>query len=241
MRRALALLALALLAVSAGCTAFGGGSVDEGALADDVDHDWNTTADATVVLQKNRYRAVFNVSGTKTIELYRPRRLSNREPLDPVGLDFRHANGTVVNLTKKHVNRSGGATVVRLPAANGSVAFEANRQGKSLRLPTAVNGSYEVVLPPGGRVEYPFLGRVVPLADETSMDADGRVHIRWDAPDRNLIAVEYYLARDLLILGAIVAVGGVALLGGSVYYLITIRNLRRRREDVDIDLGGGDS
>lgn len=239
MRRVLALLALALLAGSAGCSAFGGGSVDEGALAADIAHDWNTTADATVTLEKGSYRAVFHVSGTKTIELYQPRRLSNREPVDPSGLDFRYGNGTVVNLTTTHVNRSGGATAVRLPEPNGSVAFEASRQGKSLRLPTAVNGSYEVVLPPGGRVEYPFLGRVVPLADETAMD-DGRVHIRWDAPDRDVIAVEYYLVRDLLILGTIVALGIAGLLGGSAYFLLTIRGLRRRREEVEIERDGGD-
>jgi hypothetical protein len=236
MRRILAVLALALLAASAGCAAFGGGSVDEAALADDVDHDWNTTADATVVLDKNRYRAVFHASGAESIELYRPRRLSNREAVDPNGLDFRYPNGTVVNLTKSHVNRSGGATVVRFPAPNGSIAFAASRQGKSVRIPTAVNGSYEVVLPPGGRVRYPFLGRVVPRADETWADAAGRVHVRWEAPDRDTIAVEYYLARDFLILGGIVVVGAIALLGGLAYFLIILRRLRRRRDEVAIDV-----
>jgi len=241
MRRILGLLVLAALAASAGCTAFGPGPVDEEALAEDVDHDWNTTADATVTLEKGSYRAVFDVSGTERIELYRPQRLSDRQPVDPIGLRFRHANGTVVNLTKDSVERSGGATVVTLPAGNGSVAFRASRQGKNLRLPTAVNGSYEVILPQGGRVAFPFLGRVVPGADERSTDDEGRVHLRWDAPDRDLIVVKYYLVRDSLILGGLVAIAAVALLGGAVYFLLRIRELRRRREDVALDVEDGDS
>jgi len=240
-RRTLGVLVLCGFLLAAGCAAPGSGGVDESDLAEDVDHDWNTTADATVVPDKNRYRAVFHASGAESIELYRPRRLSNREAVDPNGLDFRYPNGTVVNLTKSHVNRSGGATVVRFPAPNGSIAFAASRQGKSVRIPTAVNGSYEVVLPPGGRVRYPFLGRVVPRADETWADAAGRVHVRWEAPDRDTIAVEYYLERDLLILGGIVAVAAVALLGGGVYYAVVIRRLRRRRDEVALDVETGDS
>jgi len=85
------------------------------------------------------------------------------------------------------------------------------------------------------------LGQVIPGADGKSTEGDGRVHLQWDAPDRDLLVVEYYLVRDLLILGGIVAVGVVALLGGAAYFLLRLRELRRRREEVALDVEGGDS
>lgn len=235
MRQLLRILCLCVLLASAGCTALGPGSVDEGALETEVQYDWNTSADATIDLQSGRYVAVYRLEATESVELYQPRRLNDREPVDPIGPAFRFPNGTVVNVTGESVSREGGATVIDLPAPNGSLGYAASRNGKSIRLPRTVNGSYEVVLPPGGRVEYPLLGRVIPGGYETVTGPDDRVRIQWDRPDRDRIAVEYYLARDLLILAGIVGAGTIALLLGATHYVVSIKRLRRRREDVDVE------
>jgi len=240
MRRPLALLALCVLVLTAGCSALGPGEVNEEDLSESVDHDWNTSANATIVLEKNRYRAVYRVSGTETIELYTPRRLDNREPVDPIGPAFRYPNGTVVNITAADIETENGARVVRLPAENGSLGFAARRSGTRVAVPTGVNGSYAVVLPEGGRVQYPLLGRVVPGGYERSVAGDGRVHLRWEDPRGDRVVVEYYLARDLLILGGIVGIGAVALLGGGVYFLLALRRIRRRRDEVALDVETGD-
>jgi hypothetical protein len=240
-RRTLAIIALCALVLTAGCAALGPGEVDEDDLAEEVDHDWNTTANATFELEKNRYRAVYRLRGEESIELYRPRRLRNREPVDPRGLAFRYPNGSVVNLTTDHVERSGGATVVRPPAPNGSIGFAASRSNKRLNVPTNVNGSYEVVLPENGRVQYPLLGRMSPGADERSIGDDGRVHLRWEDPRGDRLVVEYYLVRDLLLLGGLMGLAVVALLGGGAYYAVVIRRLRRRRDEVALDVETGDS
>jgi len=238
-RRTLALLVLGALVLTAGCSALGPGEVSEEDLATDVDHDWNTTANATFELEKESYRAVYHLGGEESIELYHPRRLRNREPIDPRGLAFRYPNGTVVNLTTADVERSDGATVVTPSTPNGSIAFAAGRTGKRLAVPTNVNGSYEVVLPENGRVQYPFLGRVVPGADERFVEG-GRVHLRWEDPERDRLVVEYYLVRDLLLLGGLVAVAAAAIVGGGVYFVLVLRRLRRRRDEVALDLGDSD-
>jgi len=235
-RRTLGLLALGVLVLTAGCSALGPDEVSEDDLAESVEHDWNTTADATFDLEKGGYRAVYRFENAESIELYRPRRLRNREPVDPRGLAFRYPNGTVVNLTTAHVKRSDGATVVTPPAENGAIGFAASRTGKRLLVPTEVEGSYEVVLPENGRVRYPFLGRVNPGADERFPGDDGRTHLRWEGIDGDRLVVEYYLVRDLLILGGIVGIAILAVLAGGVYYVVVMRRLRERREEVALDV-----
>lgn len=239
MRRTLGVVVLGLLVLTAGCSALGG-EVDEDDLDDDVEHDWNTTANATFDLGADSYRAVYHLGETESIKLYRPRRIQSREPVDPSGISFRYPNGTVINLTKANVKRSDGATVVTPPVKNGSIGFEAGRTNKRLTVPTNVDGSYEVILPENGRVRYPFLGRVVPGADERTVE-NGRTHLQWEDPGRDTLVVEYYLVRDLLLLGGIVVVSSVAIIGGVVYFALRIRRLRRRRDEVALDVDTGDS
>lgn len=240
MRRTLGVIVLGVLVLTAGCSALGSGEVDEDDLSEDVDHDWNRTANATFDLGKESYRAVYHLGETESVELYRPRRIQNRDPVDPKGLSFRYPNGTVVNLTTAHVERSDGATVVTPPAKNGSIGFAAARTNKRLVVPTNVDGSYEVILPENGRVRYPFLGEVSPGADERTVE-DGRVHLRWEDPGGDQLVVEYYLVRDLLLLGGVVAISGAVIIGGSLYFFVRIRRLKRRRDEVGLDVDTGDS
>jgi hypothetical protein len=153
MRRTIGVLALCVLVLTTGC--LGSGGVSEGDLEEEVEHDWNTTADATFTLEPDRYRAVYHLEDEESIELFRPQRVLERDPVSPKGLAFRYPNGTVANLTVADVAQSDGATVVTPPVPNGSIGFAASRSGKRLSVPTNVNGSYAVVLPEGGRVRYP--------------------------------------------------------------------------------------
>lgn len=235
MRRVAGAFCLCLLLISAGCATIGPGSVDRDALDSAVTYDWNTTADATVILEKDRYVAVYRLTDQESVELFRPQRLNDRTPVDPIGPDFRYPNGTVVNLTASAVSRDNDATVVSLPAPNGTLAFAAKRDGKEIRLPRLVNGSYEIILPHEGRVKYPLLGRVIPGGYDSSRGPDDRVHLWWDRPDRDRILVDYYLVWDFRLLAGLLGISAVAILLMTGHYLLTIRKLRRKREAVDVE------
>jgi hypothetical protein len=239
-RRTLAVILLGVLVFTAGCGALGSGEVDEDDLTEDVDHDWNRTANATFDLGKDSYRAIYHMGEMESVELYRPRDIESRDPVDPKGLSFRYPNGTIVDLTTANVERSDGATVVTPPVKNGSIGFAGERKNKRLVVPTNVDGSYEVILPENGWVRYPFLGQVAPGADERTVE-DGRTHLRWEDPSGDQLAVEYYLVRDLLLLGGVVVLSGAVIIGGGAYFFIRIRRLRRRRDEIGLEVDTGDS
>jgi hypothetical protein len=58
------------------------------------------------------------------------------------------------------------------------------------------------------------------------------VHLRWNDVTRERLVVRYYLERDLLIFSAMLALGGVLLIGGLVYFWLQLRTLRERRDQV---------
>lgn len=241
-RRALAVAALALLAVTGGCAAFGGGSVDQDRLRQDADYApyWGSQSDVTVVIGPDSYRSLVRVENRSEIELYRFHRFNNERPLDIAALAFRYPNGTVVGADAFAVERTGSRTVVDLPASEGTVAYTAPKRGKRVRVATVVDGgSYEVILPPDAEVKYFLLGRVVPRGYERSLDDGGQVHLTWEAVQRDRIVVRYYLGRDLVLFGGLLAIAVTALVGGLGYFLIQLRDLRTRREAVALDEGDG--
>ncbi len=239
-RRLLAAATLLLLAGSAGCAGvFGPGEVDEEALSEPASYDWNTTADATLTVQRDAVLAVYRIENRSSVELYRFERFNNERPLDPAAVQFRYPNGTVVGPEAMEFSKTRSRTVVELPADEGQFAVRLPKHGKTVRTPTVVEGSYEVVLPENARVRYFLLGRVVPSADERLVDDAGRVHLLWDAVTRDRVVVEYYLERDLLIFAAVVSVGSVALVGGLAYFWLQLRTLRDRRESVAWEEGPG--
>lgn len=224
---------LALLAVTAGCAnPFGGGDVDQEALAENETYDWNTTAATTLTIEKNHVHAVYTVENRSTIEVYGFRRFNNERPVDPVALRFRYANGTVVGPESMDVSKTNSRTAIELPADEGQVAMKLPKNGKRVRLPVVVEDSHEVILPENADVKYFLLGRVSPRADERVEGPDGRVHLRWDEVSNERVVVEYYLDRDLVIFAAVLSLGSVLLVGGLVYFWLQLRTLRDRREQV---------
>jgi hypothetical protein len=195
-----------------------------------------------------------------TIELYTRDVLGTDQPVDPEALQFRYENGTVlryveaddsaslvmlkeggkrvnVSESKLAVSKSRRRTTVRLPTnESGQLAFTTPKNGKQVATPTFVQGSYEMVLPEGGRVGLPVLAQVQP-ARTSAEQIDGRVNVRWDSVTRaQSVVVRYYLQRDLFLFGGLL--GLMVLLGtaGAVYYYLQIRETVKRREEVGLDI-----
>lgn len=236
MRRVLAAGLLLLLAAGAGCTAFGGGSVDPDRLAREAEYDWDTDANVTVTVEKgaNVYEAVYRIDGQEALEVSRFEELSGDRPLDVSAVYFRHPNGTVVNLGPEAVTKTRSATVISLPADEGRLALSAPKRGKHVQVAAVLGAPYEVILPRGAEVRYPLLSRVVPRTYERSIE-DRRVHLRWEEARGDRIVVRYYLGTDFLIFGGLLAGGAIAAIGGVVYFYYQLRDLRRAREEVAWD------
>jgi len=236
-RLALGVLALAVLAVTAGCTSPFGGGVDEERLNENATYEWNDSADVYVNVTGGQFKAVYDVSGFEgdEFEMWQPG-IESRNPLPIAALKYRYPNGTTVTAENLTVERKGGATVVTLPQSSGQVAFTARTDEKRLVLPNYLEGSYHVVLPENMRVGFPLFGQVSPGADERELDeSTSRVHLRWDELSRNM-NLQWYLARDLWLFAGLVLVLGAIAAGGVAYYMYQIRELERKREDLGLDV-----
>lgn len=250
---------LCLLAGTSGCLGiFGPGEPDPGSLSADARYDWNASADAYIELHANNYTAVHNLSnkttgGPGTIEIYRRDALGTEQPLPLEALQYRYPNGTRVvydegtpvmvwpngttaPTSSLGVERTRHRTVISIPASTGKVAYTAPKTGKEMTTPTFVEGAYEVVLPPRTAVAVPLLARVRPGGHTTTRGPDGRTHIRWETVRSRTIVVRYYLDRDLLIFGGMVALLVIAGIVGAGYYLLQIRQLVERRREVGLDV-----
>ncbi|MFB6173018.1 MAG: DUF5803 family protein [Halobacteriales archaeon] len=238
-RRSLAVVLLAVLATTSGCAALGPSPVDADRLTADADYDWTTDANVTITVGPDRYQAVYRISNRSRLTLYQYQRFNNKRPFDPEAARFRYPNGTVVTIGPGAVEKTRSGTTITLPAERGQLGLRAPKTGKRIRAPTVVEGSYEVVLPEGAWVRFPFLGRVIPRGYDRTVE-DGRVHIRWGEIERDRIVVQYYLVRDLLILGGLLVIAGVLLVGGLLYFWLQLRSLRERREQVAIEGDSGE-
>lgn len=237
-RRLLATAALVLLAASAGCSALGGGEVSEEKLSAEADYDWNTTANVTVTVEKgaNAYEAVYRIDGQEKLELSRYEELSGDRALSVSAVYFRYSDGRVINLGTNAVSKSRSKTTIELPAEEGMLALSVPKSGKRIEVAAVLEPPYEVVLPPEAGVKYPLLARVVPRDYERTVE-DGRVHLYWEEARGDRIVVRYYLTTDLLLFGGLIAIGAVAAVSGVAYFLLQLRTLKRRREEVAWERG----
>lgn len=233
-RRAAAAASLVCLVLLAGCSVFGPGEIDQAQLDRTAEYDpyWEGETDVTVVVDKDSYRAIYRLEDQRTLELYRFHRFNNERALDPSAVRFRYPNGTVVRLTSDDFERTRDRTTVTVPTPTGTLAYTAPKSGKRLRVATVLeDASYELILPPNARVQYPLLGRVVPREYRADR-VDGQVRLRWDDPGGDRIVVRYYLVRDLWLFGGLFSVAAAAAIGGTVYFLLQLRRVKARREEV---------
>ncbi len=236
-RRLLGLVAVLLLAVSAGCSAFGPGEVNQDRLASNGSYEWDTNADVTYTLQASQYQAVYTIENQSTIEIYRFHRLNNKRPVDPAAVKFRFPNGRIVGPEAMTFEKTGSGTVIDLPTDDGQLAVTLPKNGKRIRTPAIIEGDYEVVLPENARVGIPLLGRVVPRGYERTV-VDEQVHLYWESVQGDRVVVRYYLVRDLYLFGGLLALSTIILVGGVAFFWLQLKNLRKRREEVALDRDG---
>lgn len=247
-RLALATLLFAFLAVSAGCASplGSGGSVGERVSQPAQYGDqWYSPVNVSIDVGPDEYTAVYRVDNQSTLEVYRYDSFGDKAPLPISAVQFQYPNQTVVNLTQSDIEDLRHKTVITLPARAGKVAFTAPAGGKTFSTSTFVDGSYEVILPPGMRVGVFLLSDVRPRGYETTV-VDGRTHLTWDDVTTENVVVRFYLERDLTIFGGIIAALSIVALIGLAYFYRKIQQLEAKRKemglDVDVsddDFGGG--
>lgn len=197
-----------------------------------------------------------------TIEIYTRDTLGTEQPEDVSAVQFRYPNGTRVVFSEREdnattvlvypngttadasglvtVERTQDRTVIGLPSNDtGQLGVTVPKNGKQVTTPAYVGGSYELVLPERGEVGVPLLGQVRPGTDDRR-SIDGRVHLFWDAVTAESLVVRYYLGRDLLLFGAIAIGGSVIGIAGAAYYTMQLRETRRKREEVGLDVDVSD-
>jgi hypothetical protein len=246
-RRHLLPLALVALTFVSGCAGlFGAQPISEDRLDEEppAPYVWESDVDAHITITADaRFQAVYRPDGD-SMELFRRDGFGGRNAIPVSAVRYRYPNGTVV--TGSEIRARGGeiersrerVSVVLpsdAPAGEGRLAFTSSSTPKRFTLPTFVNGSHAVVLPPDRRVEvFPF-GKIDPPGYEVETAGDQRV-IRWESVEADSIAVQFYLQRDLLIFGG--AAAGLAAVGaaGALYYRRRIEELRRRREELGLDV-----
>ncbi|WP_396612986.1 DUF5803 family protein [Haloferax sp. S1W] len=237
-------VAFAILLVTAGCLGGTSSVASERLDADpDAAYEWDSEVDAHITVQDNgRFRGVYDVNSS-SMELYRFDGFGSKTPLPVEAVRYRYANGTVINGSEIRarggdVTQNDRITNVTLPAdanGDGKLAFSSTSTPKRFSLPVFVEGSYEVVLPPNRRVDFPVFGAVQPAGYETEVVGD-RLHIQWsNVTDRNIV-VQFYLQRDLGIFALIAAISILVGGAGILYYRREIEALRERREELGLDV-----
>jgi hypothetical protein len=242
-RRYLALGLVVALAALSGCTGlFGASEVDEARLNENATYDWDTEADATILLNRTSYEAVYELEENETFTIYMRDDLGREENVQIRGLRFRYPNGTVVSAANSTLsaNQTGRQTTIRLPGnGTGQVAYTAERNGQTFVTPTYINNqTYAVTLQQGARVGVPLLSDVRPGGYETErVESTDRVTVTWNEPvTTRTLRVRYYLQRDLYIFGAVAVISTIIGTVGTAYYWRQLQEVRRRRKEAGIDI-----
>ena len=193
-----------------------------------------------------------------TIEIYTRDTLGTEQPETVKAVTFRYPNGTLVDFRERGdgaaavvtypngtterapdlmtVDRTRRRTIIHLPAnETGQLGVTTPKNGKGVTTPTYVEGSYEMVLPERAEVGVPLLAKVRPGAERTEQ-LDDRVHIYWSELSAPTLSVRYYLDRDLLLFGGLAAGATAIGLAGVGYYVLQLRETRRKREEVGLDV-----
>lgn len=232
-----AALAVAALALVAGCASPFAGQVSEESLDEEPDepYRWNTTRDVTFTVREGSYQAVYDLNGTTEIELYEAG-LSTDRPLTIWAVRYRYPNGTTLTGTELEVYRSGARRVIEVPNGSGKLAYTSGSGAKEFGQESFAEGTTEVILPPDRRASSFLFGEVSPGGYDTYVDDRDRLHVVWDEPIDRGVYVRYYLPRDVLLFRGLVALLSVVALVGLAYYYRRIRSLEERRKEMGLDV-----
>ena len=241
-RLGLAIIAVLTLTVTAGCLDYvtGGGEISDDVLDAEPDaaYDWETDRNVTLTLDTgSQFRGVYNVSADQRLRLYQPTSIGQEGPLDISAVRFRYDNGTVISGTelrdRGEIDQTPDEVYVTVPA-DGRLAFTAGATPRRLTLPVYVEGSYEVILPEGSRMDFFLFSNTVP-AGATTERVDNRVRVTWENVESSSILVQYYQNNDLTIFGAIIGILSAIAVGGLYYYRRQIDRLHATRVEMGLD------
>ena len=241
-RLGLAIIAVLTLTVTAGCLDYvtGGGEISDDVLDAEPDaaYDWETDRNVTLTLDTgSQFRGVYNVSADQRLRLYQPTSIGQEGPLDISAVRFRYDNGTVISGTelrdRGEIDQTPDEVYVTVPA-DGRLAFTAGATPRRLTLPVYVQGSYEVILPEGSRMDFFLFSNTVP-AGATTERVDNRVRVTWENVESSSILVQYYQNNDLTIFGAIIGILSAIAVGGLYYYRRQIDRLHATRVEMGLD------
>ncbi|MFC7188333.1 DUF5803 family protein [Halorubrum yunnanense] len=244
-RFALAVAVVALLAVSAGCLTYvndGGEVANETLDAEPPSgYEFDTDRDAAFNLSTgSQYTAVYNVSETEELRLYRQTPYAGDQPLEFEAFRYRTVDGEVLNGSEfraagGEVDRTPDETWVRFPEgmSEGQVAFAAAGSPRRFTTLAYVDGSYAVTLPPEFSTDFPVVGHVAPRDHEIET-VDGRDRITWESVEGGSVVVQSYRETDLLVFGVILVVALVAAVIGTAYFRRQLAELREKRRDLGL-------
>jgi hypothetical protein len=241
-RLGLAVLAVLTLTVTAGCLDYvtGGGEISDDVLDAEpaAAYDWETDRNVSLTLDTgSELQAVYNVSAGQRLRLYQPTSIGQEGPLDISAVRFRYENGTVISGTelraRGEIDQTPDEVYVTTPA-DGRLAFTAGATPRRLTLPVYIDGSYEVLLPEGSRMDFFLFSNTVP-AGATTERVDNRVRVTWENVESSSILVQYYKQNDLTIFGAIIGILSAIAVGGLYYYRRQIDRLHETRVEMGLD------
>lgn len=241
---------LAALLLMSGCLGIGTGPVPAEELdsAPDQSYAWNSTHDVDITVQENtQFRMVINATD-RELRLFR-RSIGGTNPLSVSAVRYQYPNGTIINGSTfqsrgGEVRQTREETVIGFPDSDsqppGKIAFTSSGNRKRFSLPTYVDGSYQLTLPPNRRVEFPIFGSVSPGGSQKRIDEQNRLEITWESMDAETASARFYLQRDLYIFGGVL--GGIILvgLGGLYRYRQRIHRLRKERQEMGLDIEADD-
>ncbi|MFW6457929.1 MAG: DUF5803 family protein [Halodesulfurarchaeum sp.] len=230
MRRVLVVFGLAGMLLLAGCLS--GGPIDEQELEASAQYDWETDANATIDASGDSYRAVLSPGNQSEVKLFGPGEFGGEAALPVRAVQFRYANGTVLNASNLTIEEENDRTVVSLPQQGGKLGFTADVQSSQMFVPVAVNGSHTVRLPEGTTVDLPVISRATPADYDIDRSGD-RVTLNWEQPDAEMLIVDYYDRRNLLIFGGLAGGLGSVALAGVLYFRAQIAELAKQTGEID--------
>lgn len=243
----LALSVVAVLAASAGCLGYvtGGGEISNETLDAEppADYEWDTDADVRIEFQSGgTYLTVTDVTDREELRLYDETGYGIEEPLAFRAFRYRYANGTVINGSQF---RERGGEIEQTPdevwvrfdegMTDGQIAYAGEGSPRRFLARTYVDGSYEVVLPPGYTTDFWLFGHGSPRGYDVET-VDGRERLVWEEVTADAIVVQAYRERDLPIFVGILLIATAIGTAGFLYFRRQLEELRETRQEMGLDV-----
>ncbi len=250
-RKLLALLAVLTLVASAGCLAYvtDGGEVSNETLDTEppAEYVFDSESDARIDLQGSTFTAVYAVPDDGEMRIYQETGYGVEEPRNPRAFRYQYPNGTVITGSEfrasgGEIERTADEVWVRFDddMTEGKVAFAGDGSPRRFVLPTFVEGTYEIVLPPGFTTDFALFGEISPSGYEVDRGGD-RERITWSEDvTTDTVLVQAYSERDFWIFLGLVGIALVVGAAGLYRFRRQLEALRERRLEMGIGSEGDD-